>query len=914
MRLIDVHVRHYRVHEDVKVRFHASTSLLGGMNEAGKSTLVEAVHRALFLPAKGDTQVHKDMRREGSAERPDVRLRFEHGGEEWELHKHFGGTRTYAVTLKRLGHPALEEEAAEQKLAELTGAAMPAGKRASDETVRRPWSHLWVWQGAGGDSPEGFIKSTTDDLVRITSEGAGAVLMSERDGQVAARFRREKEEIYGAEGIARVRKGCALGRANADREALEAEVAELEARVTALGRDADRHAEAKRCLEANEPEATQVDADLEALEATITAGRAVEARRDGAKQEHRRLQERAEGMREHARQLKEWREEVAFIAEHLEKDAEAQRLDGARETALKERDGVRRTLSAARDELVPLAARHERASARVRLLLSRRDFAAAEVHAARVEKVETELLETREDLERLPKLSADDLAELRERADDVRGDRARLKALSSTLEVLSSRQVPNVNGCPLETGKRVELGAESILSYGDELSVRLVVPDAAGVDELRSRLAEKEAAIEKSLSGYVIDGAVPDSIERLAEVVLRRQILESKHADLGARVKAENPERARAELSQARRDVQAAEAIDRDLPDPENWPDPDELLVAREIEESYAREHDEQKRQVARLETRLEEAHEALSRATTLGEEHARTRRNDEDRLKKYQALIEEYLRAHGGEHDAFVRALATLEQEEDRAKRALDVVQREYDELELDVLATRRARLIGRRDTLRDTLERARAELNESLGRLHQDDGSDPDTELREARERLERAATTCERERRDAEATALLHELFQEEIDAANETVTRPLAEKVSHYLRHLFGSKAQVNLRYEDGRFGEFYLVRPGFAEHEEAFSTLSGGAREQVAAAVRLATAEILAGQHGGTLPVVFDDAFVNTDPGRIEKVINMLYQAGTRGLQVIVSTCDPERYEDMGQVRWTVCRGEGAREA
>ena len=76
-------------------------------------------------------------------------------------------------------------------------------------------------------------------------------------------------------------------------------------------------------------------------------------------------------------------------------------------------------------------------------------------------------------------------------------------------------------------------------------------------------------------------------------------------------------------------------------------------------------------------------------------------------------------------------------------------------------------------------------------------------------------------------------------------------------------------------------------------------LSGGAKEQTAAAVRLAMAEVLAGDYGGRLPVVFDDAFAYSDPERVNQLQRMLDLAATRGLQVIVLTCNPADYASLG---------------
>jgi len=58
---------------------------------------------------------------------------------------------------------------------------------------------------------------------------------------------------------------------------------------------------------------------------------------------------------------------------------------------------------------------------------------------------------------------------------------------------------------------------------------------------------------------------------------------------------------------------------------------------------------------------------------------------------------------------------------------------------------------------------------------------------------------------------------------------------------------------------------------------------------------LSMADVLKGSHDGCLPLVFDDAFTNSDPERVQIVKQMLGTAVDRGLQVILLTCDPEGY-------------------
>ena len=79
----------------------------------------------------------------------------------------------------------------------------------------------------------------------------------------------------------------------------------------------------------------------------------------------------------------------------------------------------------------------------------------------------------------------------------------------------------------------------------------------------------------------------------------------------------------------------------------------------------------------------------------------------------------------------------------------------------------------------------------------------------------------------------------------------------------------------------------------------FGQLSSGAKEQVSAAFRLAMAEIIAEAYDGSLPVVFDDAFANTDTDRQRALQQMLDLAASRGLQMIILSCRPEGYAALG---------------
>ena len=52
MQLLQITLEHVRLHRQLNLPLASGITVLEGANESGKSTLAEAIHRALFLPAR----------------------------------------------------------------------------------------------------------------------------------------------------------------------------------------------------------------------------------------------------------------------------------------------------------------------------------------------------------------------------------------------------------------------------------------------------------------------------------------------------------------------------------------------------------------------------------------------------------------------------------------------------------------------------------------------------------------------------------------------------------------------------------------------------------------------------------------------------------------------------------------------
>ena len=186
-----------------------------------------------------------------------------------------------------------------------------------------------------------------------------------------------------------------------------------------------------------------------------------------------------------------------------------------------------------------------------------------------------------------------------------------------------------------------------------------------------------------------------------------------------------------------------------------------------------------------------------------------------------------------------------------------------------------------------RATLERDAVELRATLNALGQRGLAEEVSSLEVEYGRVRRE---LEHERRQARALDLLVQTLEEALQRAREAVARPIVERLVVYLRQLIpGAEPLV-----DELLGLKGVRRDGVVEH---FEELSIGTREQLAVLVRLAYADLLA-EAGIPVMVILDDALVNSDDERRDRMKTILYQASKR-YQILLLTCHGREYRDAG---------------
>jgi len=130
----------------------------------------------------------------------------------------------------------------------------------------------------------------------------------------------------------------------------------------------------------------------------------------------------------------------------------------------------------------------------------------------------------------------------------------------------------------------------------------------------------------------------------------------------------------------------------------------------------------------------------------------------------------------------------------------------------------------------------------------------------------------------------------------------VIDPVKERATRILRRIAGGK--LGYLALDASFVPVAVI-PGISGKEVSLEGISGGEKEQVYLATRLALAEVLAEKE--LQLVVLDDVLTATDTGRLARVMTILEEAAPR-LQVLVLTCHPERYRGLERANFINLEG------
>jgi recombinational DNA repair ATPase RecF len=891
MRLLSATLRNYRLHKELSVSFDPSRNLIGGANESGKSTLAEAIHRALFLRAKTGGGIQKEMVSSIHHGDPEVSLRFEACGVNWELEKRFAGTKG-STRLTGTGMVTIKDDEADAKLTELLKTG--CGGRTNASQLASTWSHLWVWQGSSGEDPAGHASAHKDTLVqRLQKDGIAAVMQSAMDQRVRQRIATAYDELFTLRGpktgskpeLARLQfvkaeedlqraqeTAARLEQAVIDHARAEKEIAEA---VSVLPGLREQHAAAEAKLTQVTELRRQEESQLRAFQAATTTRELVS--KDDAK--ILQLHQQATTARttlvpaEEKQTTLSTAEETARSASQAAELAHRQATDAGRQARLHH------------DLFTAILGALEKSETHQRLATRSKEADTVRLDLSRIQA----------DLSKLPALTAKDLASLRKLDSEANKATATLEAMATGIELLQSDTLVTLDGQLLTPGESRILADVGELAIANGTRLRIRPGGGSSLAEARALSASAQGGLSDALARHTLR-----DLDHAGTIFEQRQTLEQQIAQLETRWKALGGAPLGTELATAANAMEAANAeVQRRkdaLGNETLVPFPTALAEARALLSSSQEKLSQAEAAESSARRSAEQNRSLLESATAALQRHRDQISSARQSLRDLETSIKVLEETHG---DATARqtALTQAREAEQLAGDQLAATRKSLADLAPEILAAdldRFTRAITQQETRRREAEDRRTTAR---AYLTLDGSSDPQADHSHALARCEAARELNASEQRRAKAIEKLHLLFSSSREAIDRNLVQPLADRISGYLQCLFGPGAEVRVNLSDTGIEGLDLIRAG--DPAFSFSSLSGGAKEQVAAAVRLAMAEILATDHDGCLPILFDDAFAYTDSERVQSLQRMLNLAALRGLQIIILTCAPADYSAFG---------------
>jgi DNA repair exonuclease SbcCD ATPase subunit len=895
MRLLFCRLRHVRLHRELSLRFDPRLTLIGGPNEAGKSTLVEALHKGLFLKASATGRGVEELRSRLHGGLPEVEIHFEAGDQLWELRKRFsGGSGT--CQLSAAGGPSLRGPEAEERLAALLGMEGPLEGRRIGQLPER-WAHLWVRQGESGRNPlEG--QGERYDLQRLVQQlqqrGSATALLSDLDQQVSAHIRIRLAELFTATG--RVKAGSRLAQAQERvRQAAAAEasaqqrLADLEEAMEAWRQVGERlqilEQQERPALQERLRRLAEESATRQRLEAELQVRQAALA---PLRQRLASLSQQQQQLHELINQLRTQEQERQVLLLQRQAWEQEQQAQRARLEQLQQQQ------ERGRQQHLDRQRRQELAQLLLDQLQLTREEAQLTEHRDQFQRLQTQAAGVKQELAALPPIGTEEVRRLRAIEQRLARAEARQQALATRISLLAADQAVSLDGTPLGRGEERLLLEAAELSVGGGVRLRLCPGggEAAGAAEAEQRLARAERT-QLTTALAVVDSEAAEAIER------RRRDLETELNRLRQAATAIPWSRLEDELAQMaprRERLEQAlvplRALQQELAAEGNLPAGRSALegwlaelratgqsqqqalssgeaalqqLLRHLEEGTAQANQQRQRleQLAGSLQTLAERRQLLESNHGSGEQLAAERASQEQQLNEAEALVTscaERLAAAGAEAESGGAAPQTL---------------------------------LERLDAERDSLFISRGQLEQRCASLG---AEDPTAALERCRAEHETASAEAHAIETEAAALRLLQDLFDASQRELADRYSGPLNSAIGSYLEVLGAAPQRSQLSFDPARgFGNLELQQ---GSQNYRFEELSGGMREQLAAALRLALAEVLQPAYDGVLPLVFDDAFTNTDPERLAGLQAMLQLGVARGTQIIVLSCQPQAYASL----------------
>jgi|GEM_PF-2814883 len=895
MYLKSIRVANFRVHKNTYIPFDRQLTLITGPNESGKSTLVEAMHRVLFMKARTTGEHQKDIVSLSTADFPEVELTFFKQNCEYKLHKKFAGAKGTTL-LTSSQHLNLRENEADEKLAELLGLKV---NRYSPEN----WSHLWSWQGT---STKNLLTDNssfhTDFIPKLQRLGTAGLLQSNLDTQVNQKIRESYDSIFNKNNsfkasseVSRSQQAleeCRKQRDDKHRRSVELREAadqyeHAEKQLKNIDSRKKEHREALRTYRQQQKQASEINANLISLKHDLRDKQRI---LDELKTAQQNLDSLQSQHRKATRRLNEINPDIETVQQSLNT-----LQDEISELARKENElsnllrvtRLKATLEQTRNQWTDKQEELGRLKSQVEQINS---------HRQQIAKLNRQLAA-------IPQITKKNSQDLKQLCLNILQAESSLRAMAASIKLLQSDLPITLNGQTLSPNTEYPFSSPAELAIGGNTRVLITPGDGTSLADSQKNLSKLVQQRDEKLDELTV--ASLDEAENFYD----------QRTNLSQQIKSINENLTNLDAEKITQQYTKTEQLETQLRSKleRDTDHLDQVLSANNTvlsvlssEETWQSRTDSLERERDDLSDQLKRKISTRQSCETQKNELENEKRDCDRDIRSANNAIAQQEQILG-ERDQRETTLAQLKKDIEQKQNEINQGQAMLTDLRpehLEELVKRQENSLEASNQEESNCISSRAE---ALTKIRRDGSIDISTELALAESAYQFAESELKLHQLEAKATELLKELFELEQQNMSDALTAPFVQRIKKYARYFTGEITQIAFEMTNTGFDQLRIVRPRDNNSAVNFEYLSGGAKEQISAAARLAIAEVLVSNSEDGLPLVFDDAFSFTDSNRLEALPYMLQHAIEAGLQIIIATCNPLPYAKLGATTITLPR-------
>jgi hypothetical protein len=897
-----VKIENWRAIRSQELHFREGLNVLRGVNERGKSTVVEAIHKALYWDHR--QKKRKEDRLEhivpggNPTARPTVEVELEFGDTHVVVTKIVAeDKRDRRCVLRVRNGAALDETLRDAQAEERLAALLREAKSGPELGLSR--------QGQSYSCLSEVLPQNAVSALTIGRDGA--VLPSQRLGSIRDRIRAERDKqltsklkdgkrLY-QQTKAGTRAAELVAEGQKKRELLD-EAGEMLALINGLR---NRILGNERSLEALSaqvgPAKENLDRQRDQYRRQQEAGTTRLQRQAAANQ----LRQKLEALERRLTDINDLRRDIADASvQRHDADAELKRLEEQKKKASLNRLAAQDRRAQADGLLDDLRKRHEAHTAQRNAFQQQAALQSAADNLARLAEAQEQLSTSEQQLEALGDWPTGvKIGRWRTMFRDLDGlRRDAITRLQVRLDLSLPRRVEwSADGGPAASA---EYGPGSSEPIGAVRALRLVIKDVGTVQincgatelaELVGQIEAKTRELDGEIAVHgVTAGDLPDGFDRLEEMRIQGEDVERTAKDARAHVRALEKQ-----LGGMKKLKETFAANQKQFAAAQAKLDVLRTLVPTGLDpEQLANEIDSLKSQVDRQCAEAEAARLALEGVTQV-------LNSIETSLGEQRGILSQLKAQLGGKNDQLKNLLADALGDDERVTQinesrvALAGAEREHQQAQVAVATLgpaisdiELAALEKNVEALREEIEVIKRSLAHDRGEVRSRCLNDPQGQIDQLTSDIKQLERELADEERKLGALLLLDAILAEEQRKLTLLIAAPLNQQVGPWLRQIRGLDTTIEFDPQTSRITNV-VTGAGTRSIPLPFAELSEGTKGQISLLVRLTLAREIARQNGGRYFVILDDPLTETSPDRRPEMFRVLQQAA-RDVQILFVTC------------------------